>query len=98
MIGRAILIRVAEIAYLRSPGFECQPPGSPETVQRLAWAMLTKSVYREACEAEGIKVDWALLCELAGVGKEEGQGVDNNSNRKDGSSRPLCTRRNKSRL
>jgi len=90
----AILIRVAEIAYHRPPSFECQPRGSPETVQRLAWAMLTKSVYREACEEEGIKMDWALLRELAGVDREDGEGGQGVVN----STRKVYIRKYRSRL
>ncbi|KAF8629541.1 hypothetical protein AX15_003392 [Amanita polypyramis BW_CC] len=61
----AILIRVAEIGYARSPSYEAHPEGEPSTIQRMAWAMLEKPLYWAACEAEGIKMDRELLCRLA---------------------------------
>ncbi|KAK2465862.1 hypothetical protein APHAL10511_001503 [Amanita phalloides] len=61
----AILIRVAEIGFARSPSFEVRAPGEPTMVRRMAWAVLSKPVYREACEAEGIEVDWAAVGRLA---------------------------------
>ena len=65
-IHRAILIRVAEIAYARSPSFEVNALGQPTMVRRIAWAMLNRPLYREAFDAEGIDVDWDELHRLAG--------------------------------
>ncbi|KAG6865058.1 hypothetical protein C0991_005377 [Blastosporella zonata] len=44
----------------------------PTLKARLAWAMLNKEELREACQKEGLKVDWARLRRLAGV-KEDGK-------------------------
>ena len=65
-IHRAILIRVAEIAYARRPSFEVNAPGQPTMVRRIAWAMLNRPLYREAFDAEGIDVDWDELHRLVG--------------------------------
>ncbi|KAF8727746.1 hypothetical protein AX14_007055 [Amanita brunnescens Koide BX004] len=62
----SILIRVAQIAYARRPSFGVKAPGEPTMVRRIAWAMLSRPVYREAFDAEGVDVDWDELDRLAG--------------------------------
>ncbi|KAG5637811.1 hypothetical protein H0H81_003143 [Sphagnurus paluster] len=58
----SIMIRVATIGYARQPEFALTPPGrTPPLRARLAWTMISKPEFREACEREGIPVDWKRL-------------------------------------
>ncbi|KAG6915910.1 hypothetical protein DXG01_009280 [Tephrocybe rancida] len=70
----SIMIRVSTIAYGHPPEFEINPlgSGSPSLKARLAWAMLSKTEFREACHKERLQVDWGRLRRLAGV-KEESE-------------------------
>jgi len=49
-----MLIRVATIGYSREPDFEVSIPGGPTTEERIAWALLNRSGFRESCEKEGV--------------------------------------------
>jgi len=51
------------------------PHGAPGAEERIAWMMLSKPEFREACEGEGVNVDWGLVRRLAGVKKDVGTGV-----------------------
>ena len=51
---RAILIRTATIGYAREPDFEVKPPHAPTMEERIAWALLYRKVFREACDKEGV--------------------------------------------
>lgn len=69
----AMLIRVATIGYAREPDFEVHPPGMPFTQERIAWALLNRKVFRDACEKEGIDLSYARrLVETAGKGRRDG--------------------------
>ncbi|KAG6868115.1 hypothetical protein C0993_007493 [Termitomyces sp. T159_Od127] len=65
----SIMIRVSMIAYGHPPEFDIYPPGieAPTLKARLAWAMLSRPQLREACQQEGLKVDWDRLRRIAGV-------------------------------
>ena len=68
-----MLIRVATIGYAREPDFEVHPPGTPFTRERIAWALLSRKVFRDACEKEGIDLSYAKrLVERAGKGRRDG--------------------------
>ncbi|TFK33195.1 NUDIX hydrolase domain-like protein [Crucibulum laeve] len=64
-----ILIRVATIGYAREPDFEVNPRGTPTQEQRIAWALLSRPAFREACIMEGI--DLSTARRIAGVSEEE---------------------------
>lgn len=63
------MIRVAIIGYGRQPEFEVTTPGIPSLDERIAWALLSKPVFRRACEREGI--DLTLPMKICGMTKEE---------------------------
>lgn len=67
------MIRVSMIAYGHPPEFDIYPPGieTPTLKARLAWAMLSRPQLREACQKEGLKVDWDRLRRIAGVKEDE---------------------------
>jgi hypothetical protein len=73
-VDSSILIHVATVGYGRQPEFEINLPGTPTRYRRLAWTMFSKPVFREACEKEGLRVDWALVKRIA----TEGDGDDGN--------------------
>ena len=73
----SILISVAMVGYDRQPEFEMNRPGAPTRYQRLAWTLLSKPMLREACEKEGLRVDWALVKRIA----TEGDGDSGNGDR-----------------
>lgn len=50
----AILIRVATIGYAREPDFEVHSPNEPSLEERIAWALLNRKVFKDACEKEGV--------------------------------------------
>ncbi|PPQ92758.1 hypothetical protein CVT25_003867, partial [Psilocybe cyanescens] len=50
----AMLIRTATIGYARQPDFEVHAPHAPTSEERIAWALLNRKVFREACEQHGI--------------------------------------------
>ncbi|KAM6496455.1 NUDIX hydrolase domain-like protein [Amanita muscaria] len=89
----AILIRVAEVAFSRLPSFELRAPGEPTMVQRLAWAMVTRPVYRRAFEEEGMDVDWDLVRWL-GEGEGEGEKGKLTTGTKEGAKGRADTRKN----
>jgi len=49
-----MLIRVATIGYSREPDFEVHSRNELSKVEKMAWALLNRKVFREACENEGI--------------------------------------------
>jgi len=63
----AILIHAASVAHARRPEFEVGPPDGQTREERIAWSILRNRAFREAYEAEGLKVDWATVAKLAGV-------------------------------
>lgn len=64
-ICRGMMIRVATIGYGREPEFEVMTSETPSLDERIAWALLSRSVFRRACEKEG--VDLTLPMKLCGV-------------------------------
>ena len=64
-----MLIRVAMIGYARAPSFELHPPNAPPMEERIAYALLKRKAFREACEKEG--VDLNVARRIAGVEEEE---------------------------
>ncbi|KAF8805986.1 hypothetical protein BYT27DRAFT_7339260 [Phlegmacium glaucopus] len=50
----AMLIRVATIGYAREPDFEVQAPNELSIEERIAWVLLNRKVFRDACERESI--------------------------------------------
>ena len=50
----AILIRVATIGYARGPDFEVRSPNELSLEERIAWALLNRKIFRDACEREGV--------------------------------------------
>ncbi|KAJ6565887.1 NUDIX hydrolase domain-like protein [Mycena vulgaris] len=77
----AILIRAACIAHApRVPDFDVAPPGAQTPEARLAWGVLANPAFREACEAEGLRVDWGVVRRVAGVsGRDRGKGDAENN-------------------
>ena len=55
----AILIRVATIGYAREPDFEVHSPNQLSLEERIAWALLNRKVFRDACENEGVDLRFA---------------------------------------
>ncbi|PCH40719.1 hypothetical protein WOLCODRAFT_70305 [Wolfiporia cocos MD-104 SS10] len=53
----AIMIRVAAIGYGRQPDFEVFAPNQPSQEERIAYALKTNPVFREAAQQEGIDPD-----------------------------------------
>ena len=52
-------INVARIGYKREPSFELHAPGSPSTEERLAWALVKRPSFLEACLKEGVDLGYA---------------------------------------
>lgn len=52
----AILIRIATIGYAREPDFEVHSPNELSLHERIAWALLNRKVFRDACENEGVSL------------------------------------------
>jgi hypothetical protein len=75
----SILIHVAMVGYGRQPEFELNRPGAPTRDRRLAWTMFNKPVFREACEKEGVRVDWALVKRIASAEGHSDGGSRQNS-------------------
>ncbi|KAK7038466.1 mitochondrial Nudix hydrolase 15 [Favolaschia claudopus] len=64
----AILIKAAAVAHApRLPDFEVMPPGALNSEARIAWAVYSSSVFRQAYEQEGLRIDWNLVARIAGV-------------------------------
>ncbi|KAK0242863.1 NUDIX hydrolase domain-like protein [Armillaria nabsnona] len=61
----AILIRVAMLGYRKEPDFEVEPPGAPTNEERIAWVMYSNPAFREACEVEGVEVEWESVRRIA---------------------------------
>jgi hypothetical protein len=66
---RAMVIRVAIIGYDRSPEFEVITPETPPLNERIAWALLSRAVFRRACEKEGMNLNLAM--KLCGISRTE---------------------------
>lgn len=49
-----MLIRVAIIGYAREPDFGVHSPNELLLEERIAWALLNRKVFRDACEKEGV--------------------------------------------
>ena len=49
-----MLIRVATIGYAREPDFEVHSPNELPLEERIAWALLSRKAFRNACENEGV--------------------------------------------
>ncbi|KAF9004221.1 hypothetical protein BDQ17DRAFT_1390265 [Cyathus striatus] len=60
-----MLIRVANIGYGREPDFEWHAPNAPTMEQRIAWALLSRPVFNEACKRE--KVDLRRARKVLGL-------------------------------
>ncbi|KAJ7109089.1 NUDIX hydrolase domain-like protein [Mycena crocata] len=63
----SILIHAASVAHAREPDFEVLHPDGQTREERIAWAIVSNPVFRDAYEAEKIKVDWPAVHRLAGV-------------------------------
>ena len=59
MYYRAMCINVACIGYKREPSFELHAPGAPTTDERIAWALVKRPSFFEACRKEGIDLGYA---------------------------------------
>lgn len=70
----AMLIRTATIGYGHQPDFEVHAPGAPSTEVRIAWALLHRKVFRDACEKEGI--DLRIAEKVSGVNQKKQGGRD----------------------
>lgn len=77
-----MMIRVATIGYAREPDFELHAPNVPTTEERIAWALLHRPVFQNACKEEGIDrkvpqriIDVLLKKQKARQRKEEAEGV-----------------------
>ncbi|KAF8198865.1 NUDIX hydrolase domain-like protein [Mycena galopus ATCC 62051] len=69
----AILIKAASVAHApRLPDFEVLPVGAQTPEARIAWAVYTSPVFREAYQREGLRVDWKAVARIAGVREAEG--------------------------
>lgn len=68
-LGRAIMIRVATIGYGREPEFQVTESEIPSLDERIAWALLSRPVFRRACEKEGVNL--TLPMKICGITKEE---------------------------
>lgn len=66
----AILIRVAIIGFARQPDFEVHPPNAISTRERIAYALLHRKVFRDACEKEGVDLQVAERMVESGVKRE----------------------------
>ncbi|KAJ7193660.1 NUDIX hydrolase domain-like protein [Mycena pura] len=66
----AVLIHAASIAHAHAPDFEVAPPDALSGTARIAWALITNPVFKEAYDAEGVDVDWAVVRRVAGIGPE----------------------------
>jgi len=51
-----MLIRVATIGYARKPDFEVQSPNELSMEKRIAWTLLNRKIFRDACEMESINL------------------------------------------
>ncbi|KAF9020089.1 hypothetical protein BDZ89DRAFT_1072469 [Hymenopellis radicata] len=78
----SILMEAAILGY-GQPDFEAQPPGAPTPEQRIAWTMLTVPAYREACEEEGVVVDWEAVRKIAGEVRKGPQPVSHSKSETD---------------
>ncbi|KAJ7193650.1 NUDIX hydrolase domain-like protein [Mycena pura] len=88
----AVLIHAASIAHARAPDFEVAPPDALSGTARIAWALITNPVFKEAYDAEGIDIDWAVVRRVAGIGPEaEAEGPQ-------AQGAPRRTRRRRSKL
>lgn len=63
------MIRVAMIGYDRDPEFLITTSEIPPLDERIAWAMLSRPVFRHACEREGINL--SLTMRICGVKRSE---------------------------
>lgn len=77
------MIRVAIIAYGRSPDFEVTTPETPPLEERIAWGLLSKPVFRRACENEG--VDLKPLLKICGLTREEFEAMKQQQDRESSS-------------
>jgi coenzyme A diphosphatase NUDT7 len=71
LISRAILIRVATIGYARKPDFEVYPPAAVSNEGRMAYALLNRKVFRDACKKENINLLVAKSIVESGVRREQ---------------------------
>lgn len=68
---RAILIRVATIGYAREPDFEIYPPTAVSNEGRIAYALLNREIFRDACKKENINLLVAKSIVESGVRREQ---------------------------
>ena len=68
---RTILIRVATIGYAREPDFEVHPPAAVSNEARMAYALLNRKVFRDACKKENINLLVAKSIVESGVRREQ---------------------------
>ncbi len=53
------------LGYRKEPDFEVEPPGAPTNEERIAWMMYSNPAFREACEVEGVEVEWESVRRIA---------------------------------
>ena len=61
---------MAITGYARQPDFEVHPPNAISTEERIAYALLHRKVFRDACEKESIDLRAAKLLVESGVKRE----------------------------
>jgi peroxisomal coenzyme A diphosphatase NUDT7 len=66
-----MLIRTAIIGYGRLPSFELNAPSAPTTEERIAYALLHFSTFRDSFRKEGITPDDRLFAVLVKKGEEQ---------------------------
>ena len=78
-----MMIRVAMIGYDRDPEFRVTASEIPPLDERIAWAMLSRPVFRHACAREGINPSLAMR--ICGVKRSEFEAMKReNDDREDG--------------
>jgi hypothetical protein len=61
---------VAIAGYARQPDFEVHPPNAISTEERIAYALLHRKVFRDACEKENIDLRIAKRMVESGMKRE----------------------------
>lgn len=86
-----MLIRVAMIGYGCDPEFQVTSPNTPSPEERVSWALLSRPVFRRACEEEGVSL--ALPMRICGVTRSEFEAMKNEQDGREDSDRRDMKRR-----
>lgn len=62
---------MAIIGYARQPDFEVHPPNAITSEERIAYALVHRTVFRDACEQENINLRVAKRIVEIGVKREQ---------------------------